>query len=165
MEIKIRPATREDVPAILEISNHAILHTTANYEYEPKSLEYQLAWYDDRIATGFPIIVAVDKESRVVGYGSFGKFRKRRGYDHTIEHSVYVHHEHRGKKIGQQLMQELINIAKAENYHVMIAVVDNLNQGSLRFHKQFGFVEVGKFKEIGYKFDQWLDIYFLQLML
>lgn len=164
MEITLRSATENDLPAILEISNHAILHTTANYEYEPKSLEYQMGWYKERIAAGFPIIVATN-DDKVVGYGSFGKFRSRRGYDNTIEHSVYVHHEHRGQKIGHQLMQELINIAKAQNYHVMIAVVDNLNQGSLRFHKKFGFEEVGKFKEIGYKFDQWLDVYFLQLML
>ncbi len=164
MEITLRSAKKEDVPVILEISNHAILHTTANYEYEPKSLDYQMDWFENRVAAGFPIIVATHND-QVVGYGSFGKFRSRRGYDNTIEHSVYVHHEHRGKNIGHQLMQELINIAKAQNYHVMIAVVDNLNQGSLRFHKQFGFVEVGKFKEIGYKFDQWLDVYFLQLIL
>ena len=165
MEISLRPATREDVPAILEISNHAILHTTANYEHEPKSLEYQLGWYDDRIDAGFPIIVAVDEKSMVVGYGSFGKFRKRQGYNGTVEHSVYVHHEHRGQKIGHQLMQRLIDIAKAENYHVMVAVVDSLNQGSLRFHKRFGFKEVGRLKGIVYKFGQWSDIYFLQLML
>jgi len=164
MEITLRQANKEDVPAILEISNHAILHTTANYEYEPKSLEYQMDWDTQRIAAGFPIIVATNND-KVVGYGSFGTFRSRRGYDNTIEHSVYVHHEHRNQKIGHQLMRELINIAKAQNYHVMIAVVDIFNQGSLRFHKRFGFVEAGRLKEIGYKFGRWSDIYFLQLML
>lgn len=164
MEITIRPATAADLPGILEIVNHAILYTTANYNYEPQSLAVQQKWFDDKMLLGFPVIVAV-QNGEVIGYGAYGTFREKIGYQYTVEHSVYVADSQQGKGVGKLLLAELIRLAKAQNLHVMIGAIDAENAGSIAFHKQFGFVESGVIKQAAYKFDRWLNLLFMQLTL
>ena len=65
----------------------------------------------------------------------------------------------------KKLLSRLIELAKEQGFHIMIAGVDGSNDGSFEFHKKFGFKEIGTFKEVGYKFDKWLDLRFLQLFL
>ncbi|WP_309641743.1 N-acetyltransferase family protein [Flavobacterium sp.] len=159
-----RKATLEDVPTILAIVNHAILHTTSNYLYEAQSLATQIKWFEDKQAKNFPIIVAIDHE-KVIGFGTYGTFREKIGYQYTVEHSVYVAEEYIGKGIGTLLLTELIRLAKSEGYHVMVGGIDAANLDSIAFHKKFGFTESGVLKEVGFKFDQWLDLQFMQLIL
>ncbi len=160
----IRLAVSADVPAILEIVNHEILNTTVLYEYEPRTLAQQLEWFEAKQKSDWPVIVA-EQEGKVLGYGTYGPFRARAAYSKSIEHSVYVHKDYRGKAIGYALMVELIKLAKANGYHTMIAGIDSSNMGSVEFHRKFGFEVVGTFKEVGNKFDRWLDVIFMQLML
>lgn len=164
MNISIRNASLEDVPKILAIVNHAIEHTTSNYLYEKLPLATQILWFEDKIAKNFPVIVA-DDDGIVVGFGTYGTFREKIGYQYTVEHSVYVADDCIGKGVGSLLLTELIQLAKSESYHVMVGGIDAANKDSIAFHKKFGFTENGVLKEVGFKFDQWLDLQFMQLIL
>jgi phosphinothricin acetyltransferase len=164
MTIEIRKADINDVPSILEIVNHAILHTTSNYLYEAQTLETQIQWFEDKKTKKFPVIVAVANET-VVGFGTYGTFREKIGYQYTVEHSVYVAPDFVGKGIGTLLLSELIQLAKSEGYHVMVGGIDAANLDSIAFHKKFGFTENGVLKEVGFKFGKWLDLQFMQLIL
>ena len=160
----IRKANQNDVPQILEIINEVIINTTAIYEYEPWTLQKAEKWFQKRIDSGFPVIV-MEKNGEFIGYGTYSSFRERIAYRFTVEHSIYIHQSHRGKGHGHILLQELIQLAKNEKIHSMIGVVDATNTGSIEFHKQHAFDEVGKIKEVGYKFDRWLDVVLLQRVL
>ncbi len=164
MEIKIRPYKVEDANAILEIINYNILNSTALYDYNVRSLENQVAILDEKLAKGFPVIVATENEI-VVGFGYYSEFRFREAYKFTIEHSVYAHQNHIGKGIGKLLLTELIHLAKAQNLHTMIGVIDAENQGSIDFHEKFGFEIVGNIRESSFKFDRWLHSIIMQKML
>lgn len=164
MEIKIIPYRTEDVQAILDIINYNILNSTALYDYEPRSLENQIAIFDDKLKKGFPIIVATENEV-VVGFGYYSEFRFREAYKFTVEHSVYAHPNHIGKGIGKLIMESLIDLAKAQKLHTMIGVIDSENQSSIDFHEKFGFEIVGIIKESGFKFDRWLHSVFMQKIL
>lgn len=164
MEVTLRPATRNDLEKILEIVNHSILHTTANYSYEIQTLDVQTKWFEDKNEKKLPVVVA-ELNNEVVGFGSYGQFREKIGYQYTIEHSVYVVDNVIGKGIGSKLLTELIRSAKEQGYHVMIGAIDAENAGSIAFHERFGFVTTGTIREVGYKFDHWLDLVFMQLIL
>jgi L-amino acid N-acyltransferase YncA len=164
MEIKIRSYQIEDTQAILEIINYNILNSTALYDYEPRTLENQTAIFDDKLKKGFPIIVATENET-VVGFGYYSEFRFREAYKFTVEHSVYAHPDHIGKGIGKLILEHLIHLAKAQNLHTMIGVIDAENQSSIEFHKKFGFEIAGTIKDSGFKFDRWLHSVFVQKML
>ena len=164
MEIKIRSYQIEDTQAILEIINYNILNSTALYDYEPRTLENQIAIFDDKLKKGFPIIVATENET-VVGFGYYSEFRFREAYKFTVEHSVYAHPNHIGKGIGKLILENLIHLAKAQKLHTMIGVIDAENQSSIEFHKKFGFEIAGTIKDSGFKFDRWLHSVFMQKML
>ncbi|MFC3415931.1 GNAT family N-acetyltransferase [Algoriphagus hitonicola] len=164
MSILIRAAKLEDIPVILEINNYEILQTTVNYDIVPKTLEEQENWIHQKENAGFPILVA-EINGRVEGFAFYGTFRPKYGYRFTVEHSVYIGPDSRGKGLGRKLMEQLIGIAKEAGYHSMVGGIDSSNLGSLEFHRKLGFREVGRFKEIGHKFDKWLDLIFVQLLL
>ncbi|HUB60386.1 MAG TPA: GNAT family N-acetyltransferase [Puia sp.] len=160
----IRPARETDLPDILDIYNHVILNTTAVYTYEPHTLAMRKAWYDDKVRDGYPVFVAEDA-GRVIGLSTYGPFRAWPAYKYTVENSVYVAADQRGKGIARLLMTPLIEAARARGYHAIIASVDAANEASLRLHRSFGFEEVAHFREVGYKFGRWLDLKFLELLL
>lgn len=160
----IRNATVDDLPDILEIYNHAIINTTAVYSEQPHTLDMRRDWYNDRINNGFPVFVA-EINGVIVGFSTFGHFRAWPCYRYTVEHSVYVHIDHRGKGLSKLLMRPLIDRAREMKLHAMIAGIDGENAVSCRLHESFGFVEVAHFKEVGFKFGRWLDLKFMELIL
>ena len=162
--IAVRKATETDLPQILDIYNDAILNTTAVYDYEPHTLEMRKQWFETKQQQGFPVFVA-EENNEVLGFSSFGLFRAWAGYKYSVEHSIYVKDGQRGKGIGKLLMQPLIDAAKEMKLHTIIAGIDADNKLSIDFHKQFGFEEAGHLKQIGWKFDRWLDLVFMQLIL
>ena len=162
--VNIRSAIIDDLPGILDIYNHAILHTTSVYSEYPHTYEMRLAWYNDRISSGFPVFVA-EIGGQIAGFSTFGHFRVWPCYRYTVEHSVYVHIDHRGKGISKLLLHPLVNRAREMNLHAMIAGIDGENVVSYHLHHSFGFVEVAHFKEVGFKFGRWLDLKFMQLIL
>jgi L-amino acid N-acyltransferase YncA len=164
MQIKLRSYQTEDTQAILDIINYNILNSTALYDYNIRSYEQQKTILEEKVNKNFPVIVAVE-DDKVVGFGMYSEFRFREAYKYTVEHSVYVDKDYHGKGIGKLLLQELIRLAKKQNLHTMIAVIDAENQSSVEFHEKFGFKTVGIIKESGYKFDRWLHSVFMQLIL
>ena len=159
--IVLCPADINDIPQILEIVNDIIIHTTTNYLYEPMNLGEMQTWFRDMQKASLPVIV-LKQDKKVLAYASYSQFRKKIGYRFCMEHSVYVHKNHQGKGYGKMLMLELIKIARQNKVHTLVAGVDTGNPGSIEFHKKMGFTEVGYMREVGYKFDRWLDLVFLQ---
>jgi L-amino acid N-acyltransferase YncA len=162
--VTIGNASHQDLPEILAIYNEVIRNSTAVFselEYTP---ERGRDWFDGKTSSGFPFIVARN-DSGVVGFASFGDFRSWPGYRHSVEHSIHVRHDCRGQGVGRTLLIALKARATAMHKHVMIAGIDADNLASIRLHQSLGFINVGQFKEVGFKFGRWLDLVFLQCIL
>jgi L-amino acid N-acyltransferase len=163
-EPQIRDAEETDLEQITAIHNDAVVHTTAIWNEEAVDVADRSAWLTARRERGFPVIVAAD-DTGVVGYASFGDWRPHSGYRHTVEHSVYVRGDQRGRGIGQILMVELIERARGLGVHVMVGAVESGNLPSIVLHKRLDFLQVGRMPQVGAKFGRWLDLTFLQLVL
>ena len=161
--IVIRTATEDDLPAILAIYNDVIATTTAVYDYEPHTLDMRRAWFQAKKEQGFPVFVA-EEAGTVLGLSSIGPFRAWAAYKYSVENSIYVAAAARGKGIGKLLMPPIINAAKQLGMHTVIAGIDAGNEASIQLHRYFGFEEVAHFKQVGWKFEKWLDLKFLQLI-
>ena len=157
----IRLATRDDLPPVLDIYNDAIINTTAIYDYKPHTLADREAWYDKKLAAGFPLFV-FEEDGAVIGYATYGPFRDFPAYKYTVEHSVYVHKDHHGKKIGTRLMQKLIETLNDRGYATLVAGIDADNEGSCLMHEKMGFRHAGTITKAGYKFGRWLTLRFYQ---
>lgn len=152
--------------AILEIFNDAILHSTALYDYQPWPLEAMTNWFKVKEAGSHPVIGAEEPGSgKLLGFATYGVFRSRPAYKYTIEHSVYVHGAHRGQGIGSALMQRLLTLAEHQGYHVVVGAIDQSNEASVGLHEKLGFEYAGTIRQAGFKFGQWLDLAFYQLIL
>jgi phosphinothricin acetyltransferase len=150
---------------ILAILNDAIVNSTALYDYKLRSPEAMVSWFDAKAKGNFPVIGALGENGRLLGFGSYGVFRGWPAYKYSVEHSVYVAGEHRGKGIGKVLLQEIISSARSQNYHVLIGGIDSANTVSIRLHKKLGFKHAGTIRQVGFKFGRWLDLDFYQLIL
>lgn len=164
MTLRIRDATPADLPAMLALYNEVIANTTAIYTYEPRSLEAHAAWLEAKRAENWPVLVA-EADGALVGYGSYGPFRPWPAYLHSVENSIYIAAEQRGRGVGSALLPAIIASAAERGFHTMLAGIDAANAASLRLHAKFGFTKVAQFHEVGWKFDRWLDLVFLQRML
>ena len=158
--MKVRAATEADLPAILAIYNHAVVHSTCTADYQPQTLAQRRQWFDVRVQAKLPVLVAVGEGGVVAGWASLNPFKERAGYRFTVENSVYIHPERRGQGIGKL---PLIAEARALGMHVIIAGIDSENAASIRLHERFGFRNVGHLPQVIYKFDRWLDVVYLQL--
>ena len=164
MNIRIRNCELSDLDAVLNITNYAILKTTAIYDDDARTMAELQSWYSEKQEKEFPIFVAVKNET-VVGFGTYGAFRQKYGSRFTVEHSVYVNPSENGKGIGSMLLAVLIAKAKSQNMRSMIAAIDASNEASVAFHRKFGFSEIGVCHEAGFKFNQWLDLLLMELLL
>jgi phosphinothricin acetyltransferase len=160
----VRNATENDLPQLLEIYNDIILNTTAVYQYQLHTLEMRREWFALKQQQGFPVFVA-EENGYVAGFSTIGTFRQWQAYKYSVENSVYVASDKRGKGIGRLLLQPLIDASIQMDMHTIIAGIDATNAASLHLHKKFGFEEAAHFKQVGYKFNRWLDLKFLQLIL
>ncbi|AYF90931.1 N-acetyltransferase family protein [Pseudomonas sp. JS3066] len=165
MTYDIRDAIEADLPGILAIYNDAVENTTAIWNETLVDLANRCAWLADRAAAGFPVLVAVNAAGDVLGYASYGTWRTIEGFRHTVEHSVYVHGDQRGQGLGPALMQALIERARKAGLHVMVAAIESENAASIRLHERLGFVTTGQMPQVGRKFERWLDLTFMQLIL
>lgn len=160
----MRAAKREDCAAILEIYNDAVVKTTATYDYEPRTLEHRQQWFDEHEHCGFPVFVA-EENGRVIGWSALGSYHDRAGYRFTLQNAVYVAESARGKGVGKALMAPLVDWARTMQFRAVIAVIDADNAASINLHAKFGFVEVGRFPKVGFKFGRWLDVAYMELLL
>jgi L-amino acid N-acyltransferase len=160
----VRCTRKQHAAAILEILNEAIAHSTALYEYQARTPGSMRAWFTQKAAGDFPVIGA-EQAGVLVGFATYGTFRARAAYKYTIEHSVYVHKDHRGRGIGTALMHELIAAAREQQYHVLVGGIDVTNRASVVMHERLGFTHAGTIHQSAYKFGRWLDLGFYELML
>ena len=157
----IRRATHSDIAAITDIYNEVINNSDAIYREVSVPISERIEWFEAKVKDGYPVLVAVEADE-IVGYGVYGNFRFGEGYNQTVEHSVHVHSGKRGRGIGKAILAELINIATAENRHVMVAAIDSKNSGSISLHAQFGFIESARMPEVAKKNGQALTLVLMQ---
>ena len=160
LPVKIRTVTISDLPHILYIMNPTITTSTSGYRYDTINIGELEQWYN----TQEPVFVATI-DDLVVGYATYSQFRERIGFQYSVEHSIYCHHDYQSQGIGRLLMNALIIHAKEQKIHTMVACIDSDNTNSITFHKKLGFQLAGQMKEVGYKFGRYLDMTLMQLML
>jgi phosphinothricin acetyltransferase len=163
LSITIRAAELTDAAAIADIYNEAILTTTATFDTEPKSVEERTAWLQGR-GDRHPVLVAI-VGARVAGWASLSPWSERKAYDATAETSFYVGSTFRGQGVGRKLKEAIIQEARRLGYHTLIARVAGGSAASVHLNEGAGFVHVGTLKEVGRKFERWLDVHIMQKML
>jgi L-amino acid N-acyltransferase YncA len=159
--MRIRAATNADLPSILAIYNDVVANTTAIYDERASTPEERQAWFEARGRHGLPVLVA-ELDSEVVGFSSFGEWRSRWGYRYTVEHSVHVRADCRGKGFGRALIEALFPRAAALGMHMMIGHIDSAATASLRLHEKLGFRMIGTFREVAQLRNRWLDVVAMQ---
>ena len=159
----IRLATENDLEAIRTIYNYYVLHSTCTYQEKPELLEDRSKWFSHHDEK-HPVVVAV-ADAQVVGWGSLSAFHARSAYRYTVEDSIYLHHAYCRMGIGSVVLSELISRARALDHRVLIAGMDAEQAGSYALHSKFRFEKVGHFKRVGFKFNRWLDVIYMELML
>lgn len=164
MAIALRTATPTDAETIAKIYNREVIFGTSTFDLNPRSVADQVKWLSERRGA-FSAIVANDQNLGIVGFAALSMYRDRAGYRTTVENSVYVHHEHRGRGVGKLLLTCLIGVARDSGFHTMVARIESNSLGSLKLHHSLGFVVVGVEREIGRKFGRWLDSVIMQLMI
>ena len=157
--------THDHLEAIQAIFNEAIVNSTALYDYEPRSSEVMDAWWGAKQEKNLPVIGVLDEDGTLMGFGSYGPFRPHAAYQHTVEHSIYVDARFRGRGLGKELLNRVIQRATQQGYHMMIGVIDAENAGSIALHAKAGFEPCGHIREAGFKFGRWLDLALYQLIL
>jgi len=167
-ELLVRDAVIEDMAAVRDIYNALVPSTTVAWTEVPETLRQRQEWFRHLARDGYPVLVAVDGSGEVIGFAAYGSFRgagRWPGYRHTVEHTIHVREDRWGLGAGRRLLEELIVRARAAGMHVVVGAIDGANDASLRFHERLGFVEVARMPEVGRKFDQWLDLVLVQLVL
>lgn len=159
----IRLATIGDIEVINTIYNHYVLHSTCTYDMDPVTIEQRRQWFNDH-GPKHPVTV-IESGGEVVGWGSLSPFRARIAYQNTVENSIYIRHDCHRRGYGRIILIDQIERARALGHHTIIAGVSAEQTASVRLHTALGFVEGSRLREVGYKFDQWLDVLFMQLML
>lgn len=150
---------------ILNIFNHAILHSTALYEYDERTLDDINKWFKSKRLNGFPVIGVESEHGVLMGFASYGAFRNFPANLYTVEHSVYVDQMYQGKGLAILLIKGLIQKAKRQGIHTMIGGIDTSNVASITLHQKLGFVYAGTLFEVGFKFGRWLDLSFYQMII
>lgn len=164
LSIVVRPASADDAEAIATIYDHHARHGTATFDIEG----HPPAWWGVKIADvqqrGWPFLVACD-DSGVAGFAYATQFRDRLAYAHSCEDSIYIAPERLGQGVGTQLLAALLDGARSCGFEQMLAVVGGAEPASIALHQKLGFVERGRMKAVGRKFDRYLDTVYLQLAL
>ena len=160
---QIRLAGTSDLRAINDIYNHYVLHSTCTYQEKSETLASRRKWFKHH-GKEHPITVAL-KDGQVVGWGSLSAYHPRSAYRRTVENSVYVRHDCRGCGIGGLLLKDLIARARTAGHRAIIAAIDGNQPPSIALHAKFKFKNVGRFKEIGFKFKRGLDVVYMELLL
>ena len=151
--------------AIGDILNEAIAHSTALWDYAPRSGADMAGWFAAHRRRREPVVGAVDGEGRLLGFATYGPFRDRPANKYAVEHSIYVHRDHRGRGIGAQLLVALVAAAQARHFRLMVGAIEAGNEASIRLHEAHGFTHAGTIKDAGFKFGRWMDLAFYQRIL
>jgi len=163
MPIEIRTAVAADAEAIRQIYNLEVETSTSTFDIVPRTLEQQRAWLADR-SGAFRAIVAVDA-GVVAGFASLSPYKDRAAYNTTVEDSVYVRRDQQGAGVGRSLLTALLDVATASGFHAVMARIEASGTGSRLLHERCGFELIGIEREVGRKFNRWLDIALMECLL
>lgn len=163
MDIRIRLATTDDLGRINEIYNHYVRHSTCTYQEEPHTAEERARWFGDH-GPLHPVTVA-QMDERIVGWGALSRFHVRSAYRFSTENSVYVDHTCHRLGIGGRLLADLIERARRAGHHTIVAGIDGEQDASLAIHAKYGFEQVAHLRQVGFKFNRWLDVIYMQIVL
>jgi phosphinothricin acetyltransferase len=161
--VQARLATIDDAEATRQIYNIEVTESTVTFDLVPRTLEEQRSWISAR--SGAHGILVAEDEGEVVGFASFSPYRDRPAYSTSVEDSVYVRRDQRGKGVGKMLLTDLVELARSHGFHAMVARIVGGHDASIALHHALGFVIVGTEREIGRKFGRWLDVVEMQLLL
>jgi L-amino acid N-acyltransferase YncA len=164
--MEVRLATSDDAEPIRAIYNREVTGSTVTFDLVPRSLAEQQDWLASHLGA-HPAIVAVDGGplGRIAGFGSLSAYRSRPAYSTTVEDSVYVHSDFRGRGVGRLLLAELVRLATVHGFHAVMARIVGGHEASISLHRACGFVDVGVEREVGRKFGKWLDVALMQRLL
>jgi phosphinothricin acetyltransferase len=161
--IMIRKAELKDIPALMDIYNDAILHTTATFDTEIKDYEDRLAWF--RAHTGQYVIFVYEEAGTVAGYASLSRYRERKAFDPAVEISIYIHVGYRGRGIGRSLIEKTLQYAKeCPQIGTVVSLITSENEVSIRLHERFGFSYCGQIRQAGVKFGRKLGLNAYQII-
>jgi L-amino acid N-acyltransferase len=161
--VQIRLAQRDDAEAIRQIYNLEVSTSTVTFDLVPRTVADQLQWLEAR--SGAHAVVVAEDGGEVVGFASLSPFRDRPAYNSTVEESIYVRSDQRGRGVGVELLSELLSLAAQHGFHTVIARIVGGHDASLGLHRRLGFDQVGTEREVGRKFGKWLDVVVMQRML
>ena len=159
----LRPATFDDAEAIRAIYNLEVTSSTVTFDLVPRSIDDQLAWQQSR--SGAHAVLVAELDGEVAGFGSLSKWRDRPAYSTTVEDSIYIHREHQGQGVGRAVLSKLVETATAHGFHACMARIVGGHDASIALHRRCGFEIVGVEKEVGRKFNRWLDVVVMERML
>jgi len=162
--LNIRQCTLDDSKQICDIYNYYIKNTIITFE-ETLVTAQIMAQRIETYTQQFPWLVLEDEKKQIVGYAYANKLAERSAFQHSVEMTVYLHHEAGGKGYGKALYKALLSLLAKAEFHVAIAVISLPNHPSVKLHESFGFNQVGHFSQVGRKFDQWIDVGYWQVML
>ncbi|MGH9086405.1 MAG: GNAT family N-acetyltransferase [Acidimicrobiales bacterium] len=159
----VRLATLDDAEPIRAIYNVEVLTSTVTFDLVPRTLEEQRAWLGAR--SGAHAVLVAEEAGEVVGFGSLSPWRDRPAYSTTVEDSVYIHRDHRGRGVGKALLDQLVDTATAHGFHACMARIVGGHAASIALHEACGFEVVGTEREVGRKLGRWLDVVLMERML
>jgi L-amino acid N-acyltransferase len=163
--LPIGHCTFAQAPEILAIFNDAIAHSTALYDYQPRTMATMETWFAAKQKGQYPILGAFEADGTLAGFASYGAFRAWPAYKYSVEHSVYIRPDRRGRGLGKLLLAAIVEAARQRDFHMLVGGIDSANAASIRLHVSLGFTHCASIKHAGYKFGRWLDLEFYQLIL
>ena len=161
--VVLRPARLDDAAAIAAIYNHEVLHTVSTFDLVPRTVDEQESWLAAR-SGAFSAVVAVGGDDEVLGFAALSRYKERAAYSTTVEDSVYVDRAHAGRGLGRLLLTEVCDIARSSGFHSVIARIEASGTASRALHAACGFDLVGVERQVGRKFNRWLDVAVMQLV-
>ena len=163
MSLTLRPALATDLSAINAIYNHYVLNSTCTYQTICSTEEERATWFAAH-GEKHPVIV-MEEDGVVIAWGSLSRLHERQAFARSVEDSIYVHHQHQGRGIGRKLLEELLHLAREIGHHTVLGAISADQEASLALHAKFGFEQMGRLREVGNKFDRWLDVIWVQKMI
>lgn len=160
----IRPVTPGDAEAIARIYNHYILNTITTFEEQAVSVQEMAERINEVAAAALPWLVA-EEAGQVIGYACASKWKGRCAYRHSVESTVYLAPQAAGQGHGSRLYEQLFALLRARGVHVVIGGIALPNAASIALHEKLGMLQVGRFSEVGFKFEQWIDVGYWQITL
>jgi L-amino acid N-acyltransferase YncA len=170
--VRVRLATVHDAEPIRRIYNHEVENTTATMDLVPRSLADQRDWLAQRTGAFAAIVAVVDEPDgtgtaieTVAGFAALSPYKERAAYRTSVEDSVYVRRDLSGRGIGRLLLTEMLDVAQRSGFHSVMARIEASSDASRALHERCGFTLVGVEREIGRKFNRWLDVAVMQCLL